>query len=63
MTEPPPDYDKQLDLHTSEWSKEGKKQPILGANAGVFFFVMIPAVLLSAAFAWLVGIVLKRLIY
>lgn len=35
------DPDKELDLHESEWSKDGKKQPILGVNGTFFIFMFV----------------------
>ena len=33
--------DKQVDLHDSEWRREGKREPVLGPN-GMFFLIMFP---------------------
>lgn len=40
----PFDHKKNLDLHESEWVKDGKKQPVLGVN-GVFFCIFFPLAL------------------
>lgn len=45
MHEPPKDYDKSLDLHSSEWGEAGKRQPVFGSNAGVFFFAIAPTLI------------------
>lgn len=46
-TPKPDDFDKNLDLHESEWSKAGKKDPVLGRN-GVFFCILAPLILVAA---------------
>lgn len=58
MQEPPKDYDKDIELHESEWAKEGKKQPIFGPGAGWFFQVVLPVLVIGvvlsqvAKFIW-----------
>lgn len=35
----PQQFTKNVDLHESEWAKDGKKQPILGTNGALFLIV------------------------
>lgn len=44
------DHKKNLDLHESEWSKVGKKQPILGNGAYWFFNVTLPTLVFAVMF-------------
>jgi hypothetical protein len=52
-------YKKTLDLHVSEWAKDGKKQPILGPGAGWFFQVTLPTLII----ALVVGFGMKFIVY
>lgn len=50
MSEKP---EKFVDLHESEWSRTGKKEPILGPN-GIYFLIMFPtSFAIYHAVAWL----------
>lgn len=52
MNDPDRDFNKDLDLHDSEWTEAGKRQPIFGAGAGWFFKVTVPTIVCGALFAW-----------
>lgn len=59
MKKPPQDFDKELDLHESEWAKKGKRQPILGSGAWWFFRVTVPTLLIGGAFSMLAATYFK----
>ncbi|NNU70373.1 hypothetical protein G9X67_34525 [Rhizobium sp. WYCCWR 11152] len=40
-------FHKDLDLHESEWSKAGKKEPFWGPGAFWFFNVTLPLFILA----------------
>lgn len=40
-------YDKDLDLHPSEWRKSDKHEPVFGSGARGFFLVYVPLFVLS----------------
>jgi hypothetical protein len=40
-------FEKRLDLHESEWSKAGKKEPFWGPGAYWFFNVTLPLLVLA----------------
>lgn len=40
-------FEKSLDLHESEWSKAGKKEPFWGPGAYWFFNVTLPLFVLA----------------
>lgn len=46
MTKRDREFEKQIDLHESEWRKEGKNEPIFGAGAGWFVNVALPLLIL-----------------
>lgn len=42
----------EIDLHESEWSRAGKREPVLGFH-GLYFLIMFPtAFLIYQAVAW-----------
>lgn len=55
-------FAKQVDLHESEWSKAGKKEPFWGPGAYWFFNVTLPlfvlAIVLSQISKFIYGAVL-----
>ena len=56
------DEDRQppvIDLHESEWRRDGKHEPILGPN-GKFFLIMFPT---GLAISYLVNLVVWFLRY
>jgi len=44
--------EKHLDLHASEWAKEGKRQPFFGSGAYWFFRVIVPAFIATLIFGF-----------
>lgn len=52
MTQPQKDYDKSLDLHDSEWGKDGKKAPMFGPGAFWFFRVILPTIITGIVIAY-----------
>lgn len=52
-------FSKRVDLHESEWRKDGKREPILGPGAAWFFNVTLP----TLAFAIVFGLTLKFIVY
>lgn len=62
MQEPPKDYDKDIELHESEWAKEGKKQPIFGPGAGWFFQVTLPTIIFAVVFGYIVKFIVYDLL-
>lgn len=55
----PFDHKRNLDLHESEWVKDGKKQPILGPGASWFFQVTFPTLIFAIVF----GMAMKFIVY
>lgn len=45
-------FAKQVDLHESEWSKAGKKEPFWGPGAYWFFNVTLPTLVITIALAY-----------
>lgn len=43
-----------IDLHESEWKRDGKHEPIFGPNAKPLLFTMIAAVPCHAIATWVV---------
>lgn len=54
MSENPFRYQKNLDLHESEWRKEGKKEPFFGPGLGWFLNVTLPLLVFAVCLS-LVG--------
>lgn len=52
-------FEKQVELHESEWSKDDKKEPIFGPGAAWFFQVALP----TMGFAIIFGYVVKLIVY
>jgi hypothetical protein len=52
-------FDKNIDLHESEWSKADKKEPFFGPGAYWFFNVTLP----TLGIALIVGAVTKFIVY
>lgn len=46
------DFDKQVDLHESEWRHENKREPIFGPGAYWFFNVTLPTIAFAIIFAY-----------
>lgn len=46
------EFDKQVDLHESEWRHEQKREPIFGPGAYWFFNVTVPTLVIAIAFAY-----------
>jgi hypothetical protein len=42
-----PDDKPPLDLHESEWSRAGKREPIFGPNAGWFAFYFFGSLIVA----------------
>jgi hypothetical protein len=53
------DFDKHVDLHESEWQKDGKHEPVFGPGAAWFLQVILP----TAAVTIAVGYGAKFIIY
>lgn len=51
-------FEKHLDLHESEWSKAGKKEPFWGPGAYWFFNVTLPLFILA-----IIGSQISNVIY
>lgn len=45
-------FEKSLDLHESEWSKAGKKEPFWGPGAYWFFNVTLPTLIITLTLAY-----------
>lgn len=56
------DFDKDLNLHESEWRRADKKEPIFGHGAFWFFNVTLPTILITVAFAYGFNFILSALI-
>jgi hypothetical protein len=52
MTKLPHDYDKHIDLHTSEWRHEKKKEPFFGPGSFWFFNVTVPTAIIAIGTAY-----------
>lgn len=46
------DFDKQVDLHESEWRHEKKREPFFGPGAYWFFNVTLPTIVFAILFAY-----------
>lgn len=58
MIKLPKNYDKDLELHESEWGEDGKTQPFLGSGAFWFFRVTLPTIVVTIIF----GLVWKQIV-
>lgn len=54
---------KTLNLHESEWSKAGKKQPIFGPGAYWFFNVTLPTLVFAVVFGTVLSWLANRYLY
>jgi hypothetical protein len=43
---------KQIDLHETQWDREGKKQPFWGENGHMFAFYLIVGIPLGLLVQW-----------
>ena len=57
------DFDKEVDLHESEWRKEGKSEPFFGPGAYWFSRVTIPTMVVTLAFAYGFNFILSLLFH
>lgn len=55
------EYDKTVELHESEWKKDGKREPILGNGAYWFFMVTIPTIIVAIITAKVVSLILTAI--
>ncbi len=53
---------KDLDLHESEWSRKGKKAPLLGSGASLFFQVTLPTFIISITFMYAFKFIVNALL-
>ena len=61
MSENPYRYQKNLDLHESEWRHEKKREPFFGPGAYWFFNVTLPTIAFAIAFGYLMKFIVYGL--